>query len=61
MQQETTPTMRTIRGEAKATGLPEHFIRQLVKQDKIRYVSAGSRVYLNHNSLVAFLNGEAGE
>ena len=59
---DTTPTMRTIRAEAKATGLPEHFIRQLTKAGKIKCVYAGNRCYLNHDSLVAYLDkGEVTE
>ena len=54
-----TPIMRTIRAEAKATGLPEYFVRQLTKQGKVICVYAGTRCYINHASLVAYLNGES--
>lgn len=56
---QDAPIMRTIREEAKAVQLPEHFVRQLAKSGKIRCVFAGTRCYVNHDSLVAFLNGEA--
>ena len=60
MQQET-PIMRTIRAEAKATGLPEQLLRNLVKQGKVRAIYSGSRAYVNHSSLIEYLNGEAEE
>ena len=57
--QQDTPIIRTIRSEARETGIPEHLIRNLVKQNKIRAIYAGTRAYVIHDSLVAYLNGEA--
>ena len=56
--QQDTPIMRTIRNEAKATGLPEHLLRSLVKQGKVRVIYAGTRAYVNHSSVCSYLNGE---
>ena len=58
---EDTPIVRTIRSEAKATGLPEHLLRALVKQGKVKAIYAGSRAYVKHSSVVAFLNGDSAE
>ncbi len=55
------PRMRTIRQTAEETGLHEYFIRQLVKQDRIRYVKAGRKVLINLDLLIEYLNsGEQG-
>lgn len=55
------PRMRTIRQTAQETGLPEYFIRQLVKQNKIVYVRAGNKSLINLDSFIDFLNsGEQG-
>lgn len=58
MKENCTPILRTIRQEAAATGVPEFFLRRLVKQGKIRAVYSGNRAYLSHEALVAYLNGE---
>lgn len=53
--------MRTIRQTAEETGLHEYFIRQLVKQDRIKYVKAGRKVLINLDLLIEYLNsGEQG-
>lgn len=55
------PTMRTIKQSARAAGIPEHFLRQLVKQQKVVYVKAGNRFLINFDCLIDFLNkGEQG-
>ena len=55
------PKMRTIKQTAQETGLHEHFIRQLVKQNKIVYVRAGNKSLVNLDSLINYLNvGEKG-
>lgn len=58
MEETRTPILRTIRQEAATTGVPEHFLRQLVKQGKVHAVFSGNRAYVIHDSLVAYLNGE---
>lgn len=55
------PRMRTIKQGAKEAGIPEHFLRQLVKQNKIVYVKAGNKSLVNLDCLIDFLNkGEQG-
>ena len=55
------PRMRTIKQGAKEAGIPEHFLRQLVKQNKVVYVKAGNKFLVNFDYLVDFLNkGERG-
>ena len=54
------PVLRTIRELAKETEIPEHLIRTLVKQKKIRFVMAGNRAYVIKQSLFDYLeHGEA--
>lgn len=55
------PRMRTIKQTAEETGLHEYFIRQLVKQDKIKYVKAGRKVLVNLDKFIEYLEtGEQG-
>lgn len=55
------PRMRTIKQGAKEAGIPEHFLRQLVKQNKVVYVKAGNKSLVNLDSLIEFLyKGEQG-
>jgi len=49
-------TMMTIKEAAEKTGLAAHFIRQLVLQNKIVYVSAGRKYLLNYEKLLDYLN-----
>ena len=50
-----TPVLRTIRALAKETEIPEHLIRNLVKQKKIRFAMAGNRAYVIKQSLLDYL------
>ena len=50
------PKMLTIRETAQVTGLHEHFVRQLVKQNRVTYVKAGCKTLINLDRLVEFLN-----
>ncbi len=53
--------MRTIKQTAQETGLHEYFVRQLVKQDKIKYIRAGRKVLINLDLFIDYLNsGEQG-
>lgn len=55
------PRMRTIKQTAQETGLHEYFVRQLVKQDKIKYIRAGRKVLINLDLFIDYLNsGEQG-
>lgn len=51
------PKMRTIKETAAETGLHEHFLRQLVKQDKIYFVKAGRKILINVDRLYDYLEG----
>ena len=55
-QSKKIPTLKTIR-ETAATGiLPEHALRQLVKQGKIPCLRVGNRVLIHYEKLCAMLN-----
>ena len=51
------PQMRTIRQAAKEAGVPEHFVRRLVMENKIVFVRAGCKALVNLDRLIEFLNG----
>mgnify|MGYP007070124716 CR=1 FL=1 len=51
------PKMRTIRETAELFGVPEYFVRQLVKENKIVYVRAGCKALVNIDRFADFLNG----
>ena len=58
----TAPTMISIMDAKKRTGLSYEFIRQVIRENKIIYVKAGSKFLVNWEKLVEYLNrGEAGE
>lgn len=50
------PKFMTIRQIAKTGILPEHTIRQLVKQGRVPYFMTGNRALVNYTALVAMLN-----
>lgn len=50
------PRMRTIKQTAQETGLAEYFVRQLVKQHKIKYVMTGRKALINLDKFIDFLN-----
>lgn len=52
----TPPRMETIKTTASLLNLPEHFIRQKVKNGEIVAVRAGRRFLVNVDKLVEFLN-----
>ena len=54
------PKMLTIRETAQVTGLHEYFVRQLVKQNRVTYVKAGCKTFINLDRLVEFLNESEG-
>lgn len=56
------PCMKTINEAAEIVNLAKYHIRQLVLQDKVKYVKAGRKYLLNLDSLVNYLkNGETEE
>ena len=50
------PIMITIKEATIESNLPEHFIRSLCWNNKIKTVRAGRRYLINRNSLIDFLN-----
>lgn len=50
------PCMKTINEAAGIVNLAKYHIRQLVLQDKIRYVKAGQKYLVNLESLIEYLN-----
>ena len=48
----TAPTMISIMDAKKRTGLSYEFIRQLIRENKIIYVKAGSKFLVNWEKLV---------
>lgn len=55
------PKMMTIRETATASGVPVNAVRGLVKSGKIVYINAGTKVLINFDRFLEFLNkGEGG-
>ncbi len=56
------PCMITINEAAQIVKLAKYHIRQLVMQDKVKYVKAGRKYLLNLDSLINYLqNGDKNE
>ena len=56
------PRMWTIREATTETGLKDWFLRSLVRQNKIRFIRAGSRILINADSLIRYMEeGETNE
>lgn len=56
------PEMLTVTEAAKKTGLTEYAVRQLVKNRKIVFVRPTTKILINYNSLLRYLNkGDIGE
>lgn len=49
-------TIFTIRGESRETNLPEHFLRSLLRQNRLPGFYAGTRYYVNHDLLMEQLD-----
>lgn len=52
----TLPRMRTIKETAEITGLHEYHIRQLVKQNRIVYITSGRKTLVNLDKFIEYLN-----
>lgn len=50
------PTMKTIKECSKILGLTKYHIRQLVLQEKVKFVRSGSKYLVNVDSLIEYLN-----
>ena len=53
---KNVPTMKSICECSQNTGLAKYHVRQLVLQDKIKYVKAGRKYLVNLESLIEYLN-----
>lgn len=53
------PRMKTIRQAARESGVPEHWLRQAVKDGKVVHVMAGRKALVNFDKLLEYL--ERGE
>ena len=54
-----TPKMMTINQLAKLEILSSSAIRRLVKENKIRHLKIGSKVLINYDHFIDFLNNVA--
>ena len=60
LKNEIVPQMLTIKEVAKKINLAPYFIRQLVLQNKVKFVRSGTKFFINFQSLLDYLNtGEA--
>ena len=50
------PEMKKINQAAEIAGLSKYFVRQLVLQQKIKYVKTGKKYLVNIESLIDYLN-----
>lgn len=50
------PQMETINEASKISGLAKYRIRQMVLQNKVKYVRAGKKYLINIESLIDYLN-----
>ena len=53
---KNAPTMKSICECSQIAGLAKYHVRQLVLQDKIKYVKAGRKYLVNLESLIEYLN-----
>lgn len=56
MSLERIPALKTINEASQLVGLARYHLRQLVKQNKIKFILAGKKVLINMDSLVEYLN-----
>ena len=50
-----TPQMVTINQAAEIVGLAKYHIRQLVLQNKIKFVKSGKKYFINLSTLIKYL------
>lgn len=53
---KNVPTMKSICECSQIAGLAKYHVRQLVLQDKVKYVKAGRKYLVNLESLIEYLN-----
>ena len=51
------PMLLTARPASKVSSVPEHLIRKLIAEGKVKSVPAGNRRYVNMKSLFDYING----
>lgn len=56
MNTEKIPVLKTIKETSIIVGLARYHLRQLVKQNKIKFVMAGKKCLINLDSLIVYLN-----
>ena len=56
MSLEKIPALKTINEASQLVGLARYHLRQLVKQNRIKFILAGKKVSINMDSLVEYLN-----
>lgn len=56
MSTEKIPVLKTIKETSVIVGLARYHLRQLVKQNKIKFVMAGKKCLINLDSLIDYLN-----
>ncbi len=56
MSLEKIPALKTINEASQLVGLARYHLRQLVKQNRIKFILAGKKVLINMDSLVEYLN-----
>lgn len=54
---KNVPRMVTIKELSNLTGISEYCIRKLYKQDKLIHIKSGSKVYINYDKFIDYMNG----
>ncbi len=55
---ETVPKMVTVNELANLVNISAYAVRRLVKENRITYFKSGSKVLINYDRFIDFLNGE---
>lgn len=50
------PLMKTINEVSEIVGLKKYHIRQLVLQNKVKFIKSGKKYIINFDSLIEYLN-----
>ena len=56
MHTNNIPVLKTINEASQLVGLARYHLRQLVKQNKVKFIFAGRKVLINMDSLIEYLN-----
>lgn len=52
------PIVKKAKQCSEDAGTSEWFIRKLIKENRVKYIRSGRRIYVNWESLVNYLEGE---